>query len=371
MADFLLKLGAVFEKISGHLRILEDFLHKRFLGFELFYFFEAALIVCFIVLVHFLSGVRIRRTQKKFALLEKKFESFKEEINLQIASIKLTKIIPTTELGNKESLLDEMLGTAKKAPQHASDEVTGVREAKREEFRGNGEAKTKTLENVHEVGALFEGLEDDSNPLQLKNPLKRVQGANGIAKTKENPKISESIKETPTKSVVIPGEGKWDAKTVLKSEDDLENDRTRIDNIDQNIDLGSDEISIPLGSDGGEPVRTIDTGGNVEERRDSKRIGENVNMELVFDGFTDFIRECSVNISKGGIFIKSASVHPVGTSIGLEIKLKDGYRLIKCEGEVIRIEQGEKGPKGMGIKFIKLDEESRLLIDKILEPQAG
>jgi len=295
-------------------------------------------------------------------------------------------------------MLDEV--DSKSEKEEVKYEDTGVREAEAPEdffepIEKSEEKKEKTDESSlpkveisdssREVGALFEGLEDESHPFVKASDLK------------SSPKKETKAQDSP-KNLEIPSQedSSWDDKTALKNEESVISkadlieipedsivevkpseveieveEGTSVDQIDSNVELNSNEISIDMDE---EPHKTIDEEGVVEERRSSERVSQNVAVEMVFDGFTDFIQKCSVNISKGGMFIKSPQNYEVGTTIKLDVKLKDGYKLIKGEGEVVRIEDPkpeEPGIRGMGIKFLKLDDESTALINRIVDQREG
>ncbi len=98
-----------------------------------------------------------------------------------------------------------------------------------------------------------------------------------------------------------------------------------------------------------------------------------VSLKVRFKSATvdEFIEQYSVDISTGGLFIKTKSPMPIGTLLKFEFQLKDESRLIHGVGRVVwrRDEEQAKGsdiPAGMGIKFIKMDPESRALVDKII-----
>ncbi|MEM8607992.1 MAG: TIGR02266 family protein [Myxococcota bacterium] len=85
----------------------------------------------------------------------------------------------------------------------------------------------------------------------------------------------------------------------------------------------------------------------------------------------DFIERYSGDISQGGVFIKAKKPLDVGTLLKFEFLLQDQSSLIHGVGRVVwRREPGEAtadSPAGMGIKFIKMDPESRSLVQRICE----
>lgn len=102
-----------------------------------------------------------------------------------------------------------------------------------------------------------------------------------------------------------------------------------------------------------------------------------VSLKVRFKSATvdEFIEQYSVDISAGGLFIKTKSPMPIGTLLKFEFQLKDESRLIHGVGRVVwkRDENEAKGsdvPAGMGIKFIKMDAESRSMVDRIVAQRA-
>ena len=85
---------------------------------------------------------------------------------------------------------------------------------------------------------------------------------------------------------------------------------------------------------------------------------------------SEFIDHYSQDISRGGIFIKSKSPMPVGTLLKFEFQLKDNSPLIQGVGRVVwKRDEDPAQPEqqtGMGIKFIKMDERSRMVLEKIV-----
>jgi len=85
---------------------------------------------------------------------------------------------------------------------------------------------------------------------------------------------------------------------------------------------------------------------------------------------SEFIDHYSSDISKGGIFIKSKSPMPVGTLLKFEFQLRDNSPLIQGVGRVVWKRDDDNArpdlPPGMGIKFIKMDERSRQIVNRIV-----
>jgi uncharacterized protein (TIGR02266 family) len=96
-----------------------------------------------------------------------------------------------------------------------------------------------------------------------------------------------------------------------------------------------------------------------------------VSLKVRFKSATvdEFVEQYAMDISRGGIFIKSKSPMPVGTLLKFEFQLKDESRLIHGVGRVVWKRDAavnDENPPGMGIKFIKMDPASRQLVEQIV-----
>lgn len=99
------------------------------------------------------------------------------------------------------------------------------------------------------------------------------------------------------------------------------------------------------------------------ERRRHQRVPVNQEFECI----EDYISEYVTDISKGGVFIRSKNPLPVGTTVTLNFTvIVDDLEMIEGEGEVIRVDMSSDN-MGMGIAFRKLTQESKELIDRIIQ----
>jgi uncharacterized protein (TIGR02266 family) len=107
---------------------------------------------------------------------------------------------------------------------------------------------------------------------------------------------------------------------------------------------------------------------NGDERRKFPRAPLQLLIQYRFDTFEDFLAEYSVDLSVGGMFIRTDSPREEGTFIYLQFALRDGSRLIEGLGKVVRVNPaGEEGRvAGMGVEFVNLDPESAQLIEEIV-----
>ncbi|HVR62346.1 MAG TPA: PilZ domain-containing protein [Polyangia bacterium] len=87
-----------------------------------------------------------------------------------------------------------------------------------------------------------------------------------------------------------------------------------------------------------------------------------------FPSFIDFVETQSVNVSASGMFLTCETPPPIGTKIDFEFSLDDGFVMLKGSALVVRAVTA--GEKGMGLRFLDLDPDSRKLIDRIVEVNA-
>ena len=83
-----------------------------------------------------------------------------------------------------------------------------------------------------------------------------------------------------------------------------------------------------------------------------------ITIEIEFKEELDFIKAYLLNISGGGIFIKIDEALLLDTVVHLRFKLPRDSQLIEAEGKIVWCNpKGGRGyfPKGIGIKFTKLD----------------
>lgn len=108
-----------------------------------------------------------------------------------------------------------------------------------------------------------------------------------------------------------------------------------------------------------------------EESRLGERVPAAMRIKLKYPDVDTFIQRYSVNISRGGIFIATRTPKPVGTTVRFEFQLATAAPVIRGEGQVIWIKpfdpEQPRRVHGMGVRFTRLDPESRALIDRALE----
>ncbi len=111
----------------------------------------------------------------------------------------------------------------------------------------------------------------------------------------------------------------------------------------------------------------------MRESRRHPRVEANLVMRAKYFDVDEFVSQFAVNLSSGGMFIKSRKLYPKGTILSFEIQLQDGSRMLRGKGTVVwsRDASNTEGkPAGMGIKFNAMDKSSKSLLKKILASKA-
>ena len=105
------------------------------------------------------------------------------------------------------------------------------------------------------------------------------------------------------------------------------------------------------------------------EMRKDRRAPASLKVKYKSATVDEFIEHFGSDVSRGGIFIKTKKPLDTGALLKFEFQLHDGSPVIHGVGRVAwkRGEQSARPdmPAGMGIKFVKLDDSVRVLVDRI------
>ena len=89
----------------------------------------------------------------------------------------------------------------------------------------------------------------------------------------------------------------------------------------------------------------------------------------------EFIEHHSHDVSRGGMFIKTPQPFPPGTLLKFEVKIAADQKVMQGVGRVVWRRQADEAsdaePSGMGVKFIKLDDESKAIIGQLVAARFG
>ena len=95
------------------------------------------------------------------------------------------------------------------------------------------------------------------------------------------------------------------------------------------------------------------------DRRTSVRVPLNLLVQYRYDASDELLCEYALDISEGGIFIRTDEPGESGSMVYLQFVLKNGIRLIEGLGRVAHVSRFGSRIRGMGVQFANLDDESK------------
>ena len=98
-------------------------------------------------------------------------------------------------------------------------------------------------------------------------------------------------------------------------------------------------------------------------------------IRLRFASFDALIDKFAPNVTRGGVFLASRTPLPIGSTFAFEIQLAGGEVALAGDGKVTWVKAFDptapQKPHGMGVQFLRLDNPSRELLNKILARKAA
>ena len=108
--------------------------------------------------------------------------------------------------------------------------------------------------------------------------------------------------------------------------------------------------------------------------RQGKRTPVTLKIKFKSETLEQFIERYAVDVSQGGIFIRTKEPLAVGTQMKFEFQLRDASPLIAGEGTVVWTRENDPSrpaiAPGMGVRFDRLAEGSQSVLEKILAEKA-
>ena len=108
--------------------------------------------------------------------------------------------------------------------------------------------------------------------------------------------------------------------------------------------------------------------------RQAKRTPVTLKIKFKSATLEEFIERYAVDVSHGGIFIRTKEPLAVGTTMKFEFQLKDASPLIAGEGTVVWTRENDPArpgvAPGMGVRFDRLGDGSQTVLDRILAQKA-
>jgi molecular chaperone DnaK len=102
------------------------------------------------------------------------------------------------------------------------------------------------------------------------------------------------------------------------------------------------------------------------DRRIHARLPLTMLVQFRLHDMNEFMREHAVNLSVGGMFVRSRTPHPQGAMVYVQFRLEDGAKIIEGLAKVVHVNPPDHAVPGMGLEFVNLDAASVELIDRIV-----
>ena len=108
-----------------------------------------------------------------------------------------------------------------------------------------------------------------------------------------------------------------------------------------------------------------------DEKRREPRVAVGLSIKLSYGTLDDLVERQALNISRGGLFIRTRDPKPVGTPVALLVEVDAGARQIRARGVVTRtqtISAPGEPPRdpGMGVRLVEVDPAGQALLDEIV-----
>jgi len=100
-----------------------------------------------------------------------------------------------------------------------------------------------------------------------------------------------------------------------------------------------------------------------------------VRIRLRYADLDVFVEKFAPNVTRGGLFLASRNVHPVGALIDFEIQLVNGGVALAGQGKVTWVKEHDASqpnrPYGMGVQFVSMGPASRAVLARLLRTKSG
>lgn len=112
-----------------------------------------------------------------------------------------------------------------------------------------------------------------------------------------------------------------------------------------------------------------------DDHSDTRRFNRvPVSLEVQYRTKGSFLVSYSLNLSKGGIFLETSDLYPIGTELTVRFEVPGNDRPIETSARVmwVRRKTSEEGlPPGLGLQFHMLEENIGKIIDNLVQDFAG
>jgi len=92
-------------------------------------------------------------------------------------------------------------------------------------------------------------------------------------------------------------------------------------------------------------------------------------VQYRFSPLEEYQTDYSADLSRGGMFIYAEAPKPVGSLLYIQFITRDGARIIRGQGRIVRTSEAE-GPeerRGQAVEFIDFDEADMRFLDDLVQ----
>jgi len=95
-----------------------------------------------------------------------------------------------------------------------------------------------------------------------------------------------------------------------------------------------------------------------------------IRIRLRYGDLETFVEKFAPNVTRGGVFLASRNIYPVGTVIAFELQLTTGQIVLAGQGRVSWVKEYDPAepnrPYGMGVQFISVEPAAKPILARML-----
>jgi len=92
-------------------------------------------------------------------------------------------------------------------------------------------------------------------------------------------------------------------------------------------------------------------------------------VQYRFSPLEEYQTDYSADVSRGGMFIYADQPHPVGTLLFIQFITRDGARIIRGQGRIVRAAaaEGPEARSGQAVEFLDFDEDDARFLEELVQ----
>ena len=92
-------------------------------------------------------------------------------------------------------------------------------------------------------------------------------------------------------------------------------------------------------------------------------------VQYRFSPLEEYQTDYSADLSRGGMFIYAEAPQPVGSLLYIQFITRDGARIIRGQGRIVRttLAEGSEERRGQAVEFVDFDEADMRFLDELVQ----